>query len=158
MQRAPATTPTAASRGNRPRGSRGFTLLESLFAATVLGIVVIAVISAISTAQRISFEGQKRLLAAMAADDLMIELATLPYSTLKTKNGLTQAPGAMTTLDGEGYPESFWTIGRSVSVSEKVVTQNDLNVNIKGLEVVVTAVDDSADLVRLEMFVPEPAL
>ena len=169
MRHGPITT-TAAIFGSRrvgirdlrsPSGfrrqCRGFTLLESLFAATVLGVVVIAVISAISTAQKISFEGQKRLLAAMAADDLMIKLATLPYDTLKTKNGLEQGVGAMETLDGEPYPDSFWSVGRQVSVSEKLISQDDLQVKIKGLEVIVTAVDHSADLVRLEMFVPEPA-
>lgn len=158
MRHDPASTPLVATDiRRRSAARRAFTLLESLFAATVLGVVVIAVISAISSAQRISFEGQKRLLAAMAADDLMIELATLPYNTLKTKNGLTQDPGEMQSLDGEAYPDSFWSVGRTVSVTETVVTQRDLDVNIKGLQVVVTALDDSADLVRLEMFVPEPA-
>lgn len=147
-------TPNATPAGRR--SARAFTLLESLFAATVLGVVVIAVISAISTSQKISFEGQKRLLAAMAADDLMIELATLPYDSLKTKNGLEQEVGKIATLDGEPYPDSFWSIGRTVTVTEKLINQQDLQVKIKGLEVVVTAVDDHADLVRLEMFVPEP--
>src|SRR5215210_8122673 len=48
---------------------RGFTLLESLVAVTILGAVVLAATSAVTAAQKISFEGQKRLLGAIGAND-----------------------------------------------------------------------------------------
>lgn len=124
-----------------------------MFAVTILGVVVLAVFAAVSATQKVSFEGQKRLLAAMAADDLMIEFTTLTYNELRGKNGMTQAVGEMQSLDGTPYPNTFWAIGRNVSVTETMIKAQD--VNVRGLQIVVTTVDQSADLVRLEMFVPE---
>ena len=137
-------------------GRRGFTLLESMFAATVLGIIVLAVFAAVTSSQRISFEGQKRLLAAMAADDLMIELSTLPYHELRLRDGLSQAPGAMQTLDGAPYTDAFWAVGRRAAVTETTIDAG-MDVRVRGLRVVVTVEDDSAELATVEMFVPEPA-
>jgi len=138
-------------------GRRGFTLAESLCAAAILGVIVLAVTTAISTAQRTSFEGQKRILAAIAADDRMVELATLSYEELLAKNGLDEPPGEMTTLDDDPYPESFWAIGRRTSVVEETVVDKDTGVEITGLRVIVTTRDEWADLAVIEMFVPEPA-
>lgn len=125
-------------------------------AATVLGVVVLAVISAVTTAQRLSFEGQKRLLATMAADDFMIELTTVPYNQLKTMSLAEQAVGAMATFDGAAYPGSFWAIGRRVEVEPETVNDPGVGVSISGVRVTVTAFDAGTDLVHLTMFVPEP--
>ncbi len=126
-------------------------------AATVLGVVVLAVISAVTTAQRLSFEGQKRLLATMAADDFMIELTTVPYNQLKTMDDTVQDPGAMTTFDGAAYPGSFWAIGRRLEIEPETIEDADIGVSISGVRVTVTAFDSGSDLVNLTMFVPEPS-
>ncbi len=126
-------------------------------ASTLLGIIVLAVISAITSAQRLSFEGQKRILAAMTADDLMLELVTLPYSELLSKDGLTQSPGSLVTLDGQAYPDSFWALGRTVSVVEATMEYPDLEVTVRGLRVTVTTYDAMSNLLSIETFVPEPA-
>ncbi len=139
-------------------GGGGFTLLESLVATTLISVIVIAVISAVMTAQKLSFEGQKLILASMAADDLMLELVTLPYSELQGKDGLTQAPGSITALDGGVYPPTYWAIGRVVSVKNKTITDPALGVMVQGLEVIVVAQDEFRPLATLETFVPEPAL
>lgn len=144
--------------GQWPRAATGgFSLLEALMAATVLGVTVLAVISAAVSAQNISFDGQKRILGAIAADDYMVELMTLDYEALQLRHGTVQAPGAMMTVDGVAYPDSFWAIGRTVDVTEETVGEPELGVVVRGLRVVVRCVDDSAELSRLEMFVPEPA-
>jgi len=157
MSDRPRTNPKPMSPGcSARRRRRGFTLLESMMAATVLGVVVLAVISAVTTAQRLSFEGQKRLLATMAADDFMIELSTVPYHELKTMSQSVQDVGAMTTFDGAAYPGSFWAIGRRVEVEPETVTDPGIGVSINGVRVTVTAFDAGADLVHLTMFVPEP--
>lgn len=157
MPRGSDITPSDPARGRAGAIAGGFTLLESLIAASLLVMVVLAVITGVTTAQQVSFEGQKRILGAMAADDLMGELVTLPYADLKDRDGWKQAPGAMTTLDGQAYPTTNWAVGRSVSVQEEIKTEPALGVSIKGLRVIVTAQDADQDLLSIEMFVPEPA-
>lgn len=127
-----------------------------MVASALLGLVVMAVISAVSTAQQLSFEGQKRILAAMAADDLMSELVTLPYAELRAKDALREAPGTMKTLDGTPYPPTFWALGRIVSVREQLITDTGLGVTVRGLRVVVSADDEFATLATVETFIPEP--
>lgn len=139
------------------RGRCGFTLIEALVASTVLGVVVLAVLSSVSAAHTMSFEGQKRVLAAMAADDLLLELSTLEYADLLLRDGTEQSVGAMSTLDGEAYPDTFWAIGRSVTVVETTVQEEALGVSIRGALVTVTAQDENAVLVTLQAFIPEPA-
>jgi prepilin-type N-terminal cleavage/methylation domain-containing protein len=139
------------------RRRRGFTLIESLVATALIGVIVIAVISSVSTAQSLAFEGQKMILASMAADDLMLELVTLPYDELKLKHNLTQAPGTITSLDGQVYPGTFWAIGRSAQVVEETITEPTLGVMVKGLRVTVTASDEFRSLATLETFIAEPA-
>lgn len=139
-----------------PRRGRGFSLLESLLAVTVLGVVVIAVTSAVTTANALSFEGQKRILAAIAVDDFAIEATTLPYDTLKTLNGTEQKIGQMTTLDGVAYPPLFWSIGREVSVTEQTIQDQGLGVSVKGLVIVIRAVDDHGVIFEAQTFIAEP--
>lgn len=140
---------------SRPGGRVGFSLLESLLAVTVLGIVVIAVISAVSTSHKLAHEGRKAMLGSMAVDDLLLELITLSYDDLKLKNGASESAGEMNTLDGTPYPDTFWAVGRTVSVTESTIS--DAGVQIKGLSVVVTALDDlNVTLAQAETFVPEP--
>ena len=136
---------------------RGFTRLESRVATALIGVIVIAVISSVSTAQKLAFEGQKMILASMAADDLMLELVTLPYDELKLKNNLSQSPGSMASLDGQVYPGTFWAIGREVQVQEETITEPTLGVMVKGVRVTVTASDEFRSLATLETFVAEPA-
>lgn len=160
MTRKAVTSRTSiASSGLRRRVDRAgaFTLLESLVATALIGVIVIAVISSVSTAQKLAFEGQKLILASMAADDLMLELVTLPYDELKLKNNLTQSPGSMASLDGQVYPGTFWAIGRTVSVQDETITEPALGVMIKGVRVTVTASDEFRSLATLETFVAEPA-
>lgn len=139
------------------RVRRGFTLIEALVASALLGIVTLAVITAVASAQTLTFEGQKQILAVMAADDLMTELMTLPYADLKAKNGLDQPVGQMTTLGGTPYPSSCWAIGRSVQATEEIIPCDGLDVQIKGVRVIVSTRDEFRILASIVSFVPEPA-
>lgn len=145
--------PTDSGAARRP----GFTLIEALVASTLLGIVVLAVISAVTTSQQLSFEGQKQILAAMAADDLMAELAVIPYNDLKLKDMTEQPIGATETLGGAPYTEVNWPLGRSIHVTEQTLYYGDLGVWVKGLRVVVEVHDEFRLLASIETFVPEPA-
>ena len=88
----------AVRRANR----RGFTLLESLIAMVILAATVLAVGSAINASSQQSIEGQKQILAAMAADDLLAELSALPYADLINHHGLDpREPESRTFLYGQ---------------------------------------------------------
>ncbi len=149
------------SRGRtiRPRGRprRGFTLIENLMAAVVLGVVVLAVGLAVSASQKASFEGQKAILASMAADDLMSELRAVAYDDLPLHDGLFQAVGEITTLAGAAYPETYWPIGRRVSVADAQIQEEGLGAYVDGRLVTVTVFDEVRDIISLETFFPEPA-
>ncbi|MCB9838500.1 MAG: type II secretion system protein [Phycisphaeraceae bacterium] len=147
---------TTDNRARRRRG--GFTLLESLIALVILTATVLAVGSAISASNQQSIEGQKQILAAMAADDLLAELCALPYAELDTHNGLDQAIGEMTTLDGlTPYPDTYWLVGRTVSVVETDMDTGGLGVKVRGMLVTVSAYDENRTLSTIQAFVPEPA-
>ncbi len=143
----------------RPRGrSRSaFTLLEALMASTVLTIIVLAIASSITTAQQMAFEGQKRMLAAMVVDDLMTELLTLPYDDIRPYHGMREPLGAMETIDGDVYPDAYWSIGRDVSVRETIVYDEGTDTQVRGLQIEVSARDEAVVLASVEMFLPEPA-
>lgn len=138
-------------RAERP----GFSLIEALVASCLLGMVVLAVISAVTSAQSLSFEGQKQILAAMAADDLMTELVMLDYADIQAKNGLDQPVGELKTLAGTSYSAACWALGRSVKVVEEKISDPDLGVNVTGLRITVTARDDARVLATIETFIPD---
>ena len=144
---------------SRPRDRRagGFSLLESLIATTILGMLGLALASAMSTAQKLSFEGQQRLLASIAADDMLSELSTIEYASLDTYDGRSEPTGLMTTLDGAAYPDSFWSIGRNVTVAPETIYEETLEISIDGKMITVTTTDGEADLASYQLFVPEPA-
>ena len=146
-------------RTTRPRGRprRGFTLIENLMAAVVLGVVVLAVGLAVSASQKASFEGQKAILASMAADDLMSELRAVAYDDLPLHAGLFQAVGEIVTLTGAAYPETYWPIGRRVSVADTQIQEEGLGAFVDGQLVTVTVFDEFRDIISLETFFLEPA-
>lgn len=136
----------------------GFTLIENMIAAAVLGVIVLAVGLAVSASIKASQEGQKTVLGSMAADDLMSELRTVPYNTLDTYDGQVQPVGEMQTIAGSAaYPQTYWTIGRSITVEPVQYQNGDLGATINGRRVVIAAFDDRRTLVELEAFIPEPA-
>ena len=139
------------------RRGGGFTLLESLVAASLIGMVVLAVISGITAAQRVSFDGQQRILAALAADDLMLEITSLPYADLDAYDGLTQAPGALQSLDGAAYPGTFWSLGRDVSVVPVEAFEPALGVVVRGRQIEISVRDQTSELLSITSFIPEPA-
>lgn len=148
----------AGAATRRGRIACGFTLLESLIALTILTATVLAVGSAISASSQQSIEGQKQILAAMAADDLLAEMCSRPYAELVTHHGLDQGIGAMETLDEvTPYPDTYWLVGRSMSVVETDITTGDLGVKVRGMLITVSAYDENRTLSQIQAFVPEPA-
>ncbi len=127
-------------------------------ASVVLGVIMLAVATAVGTAQQMSFESQKRLFAAIAADDFMSEVATLEYDDLAALHNRSDDIGALRTLDGRSYPLSFWSLGRTVSVLPQRMTDPDTGVAIDGRMVRVATHDAYAELAVVQLFVPEPGV
>lgn len=152
----PSRSATAGAGAVRRR-RRGFSLVESLVAVSILGAAVLAVSVAITTAQQVAFEGQKRMLAAIAADDMLSELATLEYRDRPDWDGVLQEVGALQTIDGEAYPEAYWAVGRQVTVTEVVIDDDGLGIPIRGQEIVVTIIDSMGVIGTVEAFMPEPS-
>lgn len=150
-------TPRRNNPGSPPTSRSAFTLIEALVASALLGMIVLAVISAVTTSQQLSFEGQKQLLAAMAADDLMAELVVLDYADLKLKDNVDQPVGSVETLQGNKYSDVVWALGRHVDVTEQLLYYGDLDVWVKGLRVVVEVRDEFRAMATVETFIPEPA-
>lgn len=141
----------------RPPTRRGYTLIEALVASVLLGLIVLAVMSAVAASQKLSFEGQKQMLGAMAADDLLAELATLSYAERGLRDGMLQQVGAITTLDGQAYPGLYWALGRRVLVEEQNVEHAETGIVVRGQRVAVTTFDDRRDIATIETFIAEPA-
>lgn len=124
-------------------------------ASAVLGLIMLAVATAIGTAQQMAFESQKRLLASIAADDMLVEISTLPYDDLAGLNGRNDPVGELETLDGEPYPGPFWPLGRRVEVSPERVTDEASGASVDGTLVRVACFDDFADLAVYELWVAD---
>ena len=147
---------THGHRANLIGTRQGFSLMEALLATTVLATLVLAVAAGMGASQRVSFEGQKRMLASIAANDLMSELSTERYADLFPFNGMEQTVGAMETLDGIAYPQTFWALGREVEVVHSTMTDEDLGVAVSGATVTVRVVDKTAVVAEVVLFVADP--
>jgi hypothetical protein len=143
--------------GGARRAARGYSLIEALVASVLLGVIVLAVMSAVAASQKVAFESEKLMLGSITAGDLMGELVTLPYSDIRLRDGLEQPVGAMATLDGAAYPSTYWALGRRVTVTDQTIMHAPTKAQIKGVRVVVTAFDTGRDVASVETFVPEPA-
>ena len=143
---------------NRACAGRGaFTLLESLMATGILLLVVVAVTAALAAAQRQSYEGQQRIAAGLAAEELMSRLLVESYDDLPAWDGHSESVGEMTNVAGQPLPESFEGIGRSVTVTTSLRVVTNLNIRVRGRTVIVVAHDSSnTPLAMLTRFIPEP--
>ncbi|MEM1424830.1 MAG: hypothetical protein AAGH64_12620, partial [Planctomycetota bacterium] len=138
----------------RARG--GFTLAEAAMASAVLGLIMVAVATSIGTAQQMAFESQKRLLASIAADDLLSEISTLAYDDLPALDGGRDDVGAMRTHDGAPYPDEFWALGRRVEVVSETVEDGASGAIVEGVIVTVSCFDEWTDLASYQLFVADP--
>lgn len=142
-------------RSGKPR--RGYTLLESLIASSILLIVVIAVMSAITAGQQQAFAARQRILGSLSADALLGRLMVLPYDDLAAWNGYLEPVGDMRRLDGSTMPPAYMQIGRSVKVSSENHDVSGTDVQVAGRRVVVRAFDiEDRTLTSLDFFMPEP--
>lgn len=125
-------------------------------AASLLFVTVVAVLTAITAGQQNAYESQVRIAGTLAAEELMSQLASEPYTDLPTWNNFEQGVGTMTDADGDPLPATYDMIGRRVSVSTVIETLPN-GVKIRGRHLNVDAFDrDNRVVATVRQFVPEP--
>ncbi len=119
-------------------------MMEALLASAILFASVLAVISAIMTGQEEAIDAQRRMQAALAADELMGQIATMDYDSL---DGIvpTQPAG------------SFLALTSTNIVGEDLPS---LGIRVHGTHVHVDIVPSLAEafnvLAEADLFIPEP--
>lgn len=145
---------------NHPRSigpRRGYTLLESLMASSILLMIVVAVTGAVSAGQQHAFEAHQRVTGSLAAEELLGRISVLDYAAIGGWNGYVEPVGAMRGLDGAAMPPAFDRLGRRVSVVTETKDLGAIGVLVRGRTIRVTAEDERGRiLASLETFVPEP--
>ncbi len=161
-----------------PRGQRGFTLLEALFAATVLAFVVAALSQSIVIGQMQTYDAMHSGRAVALAEAMMEEVLTLPYHdpgggvTLGPDSGETtrqdfddvddyhgyeEEAGALTDAEGNLYADLYQRFNRRVSVVADHVDVAAFGASQPGLTITVTVQEgDDGRQWTVSRFVPEP--
>lgn len=141
----------------RLRARGGFTLLESLMAAGILLVVVVAVSSAVVAGHQHSREAQDRIAGTLAAEEMLARLVAREYDDLPAWNGYTEHPGQMTDISGESFPEAFNKIGRRVRIISGLRTMPGVSAKVYGREVQVMAfVPARGSVAQVNCFIPQP--
>ena len=129
---------------NARRLRRGFTLMESLMASAMLFAGVLAVITAIMGGQKMAFEAQRRMEAALIAEELMGEISTMDYDDL-------------------AFVPAWKPAGPFYAVTEKDILDEDLpglGVRVRGTRMHVRIVPGIAEigvtLAEAKLYIPEP--
>ncbi len=172
----PMEKPDVASRVERQRG--GFTLPEVLMASAILAFAVTAIGYAISTGQAQTYNALHELRALSLAEAMMEEIVAKPYfdpdgaaatpgpdggeslrayfDNCDDYDGLTEPLGEVTDADGEAYPSSFASFGRSVTAVYESMNFASMGGSIDGLTVTVTVTDHRGRTWQAIRFIPEP--
>ncbi|HRX83416.1 MAG TPA: hypothetical protein P5572_00190 [Phycisphaerae bacterium] len=148
---------------------RALTLVESLMAAMVLLVVVVAVSQALLAGQMQVYDAAHRARAIELAEALMDEVLRLPYADADTDNETTRATfddlddfdgysesGTLRDAAGTAYPSEYQVFTRTVAVSTTSKSVSGFGAAFDGLEVTVTVSDGTGLTWTLQEFVPEP--
>jgi hypothetical protein len=140
------------------RAARAFTLLESLSAAGILLVIVVAVTGAITAGQQNAFEANQRIAGTLAAEELLGRLLAEDFSRLASWDGYFEPVGAMTDMNDTPMPATFAAVGRAIDVHRQVEEIGEIGVTVHGYEVAVRSFDTSnRTLAEIARFVPEPS-
>ncbi len=136
---------------------RGLTLMEALIASTILAMMVVATAAALSsTAQHGQF-AEDQIKGALASEAKLAEILAAEYDDMKGYNNEDQSSGNLLTASGSAFPDTYYRIGRSVSVKRKTHTFGGLGLSVSGLEIIITAYDpNDSEVFTITQFVPEP--
>jgi MSHA pilin protein MshD len=166
------------SRRSRPRGSRGFTLIESLAAAAILAFAVVALCQAIVSGQMHTYAALHDLRATALAETMVEEILALPYvdpdgasnpgpetgesgraqfDNVDDYHGFAQASGQISDWAGSNYPTEYQDFSRAVTIAYGSTTVAGLEIPTPGVTITVTVVDGGGRQWIIRRFVSEPA-
>ena len=114
--------------------------MESLMASALLLVGVLAVITAIMGGWKSSLEAQRRMEAALIAEELMGQIAATDYADL-------------------GSMAPFQNLGLFIATTSMQQQDQDLpglSVRVSGTHVLVVVSHSGALLAEAELFIPEP--
>ena len=161
----------------KQRRQVGFTLAESLLAAVVLSVAVLAVGAALNAGHMQGAHAMHTQRATKLADELLEYLLARPYydpqggvnpgpelgeigledfDNMDDFHGWSEAVGELTDMTGGGYPAEYEVFSRSVSANYTNVTVPGLGDPIPGLMVIVSVRDKVGQTWQVTRFAPQP--
>jgi len=118
--------------------------MESVMASAMLFAGVLAVITAIMGGQKRAFEAQRRMEAALLAEELMGDISTMSYSSLASVNALAPAGPFYALTTRQVFDEDLPGLG----------------VRIRGTRMHIRIVPSTAEigvtLAEAKLYIPEP--
>ena len=159
------------------RGTRGFSLMEAMFAVVVLSFSVAALTQAVVSGQSHTYEAMHASRAISLAEAMIDEVLSKPYvdpdgdvtvgpdagessrdlfDCADDYDGLTEAAGAVADQSGVVYPELYQKFGRSVTAGYTTEKFVDLGGDHDGLTVTVTVTDTKGRVWTVTRFIQEP--
>jgi prepilin-type N-terminal cleavage/methylation domain-containing protein len=159
------------------RGHNGFTLVESLVAAVVLAIAVVAISVAVSSGHMQSYDAVRGRRAIRLAEEMMEFILALPYDdpqgaslpgpeadepqrsdfdNMDDFDGYVDPPGPPTDMHGIAYGQEYEGLSRSVTAQYGSETLSALGCTVPGLTVTVAVCDPKGRIWQVSRFVPKP--
>tara|TARA_R110002111_G_scaffold87722_4_gene137178 strand:- start:375 stop:884 length:510 start_codon:yes stop_codon:yes gene_type:complete len=156
----------------------GFTLMETMFAVTVLAFSVAALTQAIVSGQSHTYEAMHASRAIALAEAMIDEILSKPYEdpdgdltagpdagessrdlfdAADDYDGFTEAVGAVEDQSGTALPELYQSFGRSVTADFTTENFPDLGGDHDGLTVTVTVTDTYDRTWTVSRFIQGPA-
>ena len=156
----------------------GFTLMETMFAITVLAFSVAALTQAVVSGQSHTYEAMHSSRAITLAEAMIDEVLSKPYDdpdgdiivgpdagessrdlfdAADDFDGLTEALGAVQDQSGTAYPELYQNFGRTVATAYTTESFPDLGGDHDGLTVTITITDMNGRTWTVTRFIQEPA-
>ena len=135
---------------------RGFSLVESVIALGILALVFTAIASAIGAGTASAGETRSRVVATLAADELLAEILTSDWDELEAWNGFSEAAGEGVAPDGRKEPARNG-ISRRARIIDETRSLQPVGIDVDGRTILIEVHDrDERLLARLERFIPEP--
>ena len=95
----------SAGTAGRPRGRRGFTLIEILLSVVILGVAMVALMSMLAHAGRTQRFARYEMLCSTAAQDLLARLEGGSFSDITPERAPTYAAEMEADLLEQGVPD-----------------------------------------------------
>ena len=140
----------------KTKGARGFSLIESVLALSILAITFTAIASAIGAGTSSALEQRDQVTATLATEELLAEILAEDWNDLPSWNGFAAAPGESLAPDGKESPSRV-RIWRSATITDHTMELEPAGRQLEGRMVqIITRSLEGRILVSVERFVPEP--